>query len=94
MTHDPSADQSAGWRRLSVYLEPRDWWIGVYVAPGAVFVCPLPTLVIRWQRRPRPISPARWAAARRAIEDDLVRELTRVDVIPPPPPPRRYGPRM
>lgn len=52
MTHDPSADQPDGWPRLSVYLEPRDWWIGVYVAPGAVFVCPLPTLVIRWQRRP------------------------------------------
>lgn len=50
MTHDPTADQPNGWRRLSVYIEPRDWWVGVYVAPGAVFVCPLPTLVFRWQR--------------------------------------------
>jgi len=39
---------SAG--RLRVYFEPRDWWIGVYVAVGYVYVCPLPTLVIRWAR--------------------------------------------
>ena len=37
--------------RLSVYLEPRDAWIGVYVAPKAIYVCPLPFLVIRWERR-------------------------------------------
>ncbi len=36
--------------RLSVYLEPRDAWIGVYVAPAAVYVCPLPFLVLRWDR--------------------------------------------
>lgn len=36
--------------RLAVYLEPRDVWIGVYVAPGAVYVCPLPLLVLRWTR--------------------------------------------
>lgn len=39
---------SAG--RLSVYLEPRDVWVGVYVARHAVYVCPLPMLVIRWMR--------------------------------------------
>jgi hypothetical protein len=39
--------------RLSVYLEPRDLWIGAYVAPHAVYVCPLPCLVFRWIRRPR-----------------------------------------
>lgn len=37
--------------RLSVYIEPRDIWVGVYVAHGAVYVCPLPMLVIRWRRR-------------------------------------------
>ena len=37
--------------RLRVYIEPRDAWVGVYVAPRAVYVCPLPFLVIRWQRR-------------------------------------------
>lgn len=37
--------------RLSVYVEPGDVWVGVYVAPGAVYVCPLPMLVVRWARR-------------------------------------------
>lgn len=36
--------------RLAVYLEPRDLWIGVYVAPAAVYVCPVPLLVLRWSR--------------------------------------------
>lgn len=36
--------------RLSVYLEPRDIWVGVYVAPAAVYVCPLPLLVLKWDR--------------------------------------------
>lgn len=37
--------------RLAVYVEPRDIWIGAYVATNAVYVCPLPLLVIRWSRR-------------------------------------------
>lgn len=37
--------------RLSVYVEPRDIWVGVYVAPAAVYVCPLPLLVVKWDRR-------------------------------------------
>lgn len=36
--------------RLAVYIEPRDAWFGVYVSPGAVYVCPLPFVVLRWQR--------------------------------------------
>ena len=36
--------------RLSAYLEPRDIWVGIYVAPTAIYVCPLPMLVIRWRR--------------------------------------------
>lgn len=36
--------------RLAIYLEPRDLWIGAYIAPTAVYVCPLPTLVFRWRR--------------------------------------------
>lgn len=36
--------------RLRVYIEPRDVWIGVYVAPHAIYVCPLPMLVFRWAR--------------------------------------------
>jgi hypothetical protein len=38
-------------RRLAVYIEPRDIWIGVYVAPDRIYVCPLPMLVFRWSRR-------------------------------------------
>jgi hypothetical protein len=36
--------------RLQVYLEPRDIWIGCYLADRAVYVCVLPCLVIRWSR--------------------------------------------
>lgn len=39
--------------RLSVYVEPRDIWVGAYVAETAVYVCPLPLLVFRWTRRAR-----------------------------------------
>jgi hypothetical protein len=37
-------------RRLAVYVEPRDVWVGAYVAADAVYVCPLPLLVFRWTR--------------------------------------------
>lgn len=49
-------------RRLSVgraalYLELRDLWVGAYVAPAAVYVCPLPAVVCKWTRRnPAPAS--------------------------------------
>lgn len=42
--------------RLAIYVEPRDIWVGVYVAAagvgesGAIYVCPLPMLVLRWSR--------------------------------------------
>lgn len=35
---------------LQVYLERRDVWIGAYVAPQAVFVCPAPCVVLRFAR--------------------------------------------
>jgi hypothetical protein len=44
---DPAATRR---HRLEIYLEPRDLWIGVFVAPSAVYVCPLPCLVFRWQQ--------------------------------------------
>ena len=37
--------------RLQVYVEPRDLWIGLYVARYAIYVCLLPLLVFRWTRR-------------------------------------------
>lgn len=39
--------------RLSMYIEPRDLWIGVYVGPDATYLCLLPTVVLRWRRNPR-----------------------------------------
>jgi hypothetical protein len=40
------------WRcgRFTLLVEARDAWIGVFVAPDAVYVCPLPFLVLRWTR--------------------------------------------
>jgi hypothetical protein len=37
-------------RRLSLVFEPRDVWIGFYVAPRAVYVCLVPCLPLRWER--------------------------------------------
>lgn len=37
--------------RLTVYLEPRDAWVGAYI--DAIYVCPLPFLVLRWSRSSR-----------------------------------------
>lgn len=37
-------------RRIRIYFEPRDAWIGAYIAENAIYVCPLPFLVIRWTR--------------------------------------------
>lgn len=42
------AGLSAG--RFAVYFQPRDLWVGVYVAEPAVYVCPIPCLVVRWSR--------------------------------------------
>jgi hypothetical protein len=36
--------------RVQVYIEPRDAWVGVFVAVGAVYVCLLPFVVIRVDR--------------------------------------------
>ncbi len=38
------------WGRLTIYIEPRDLWVGAYVADNYVYVCPLPTIVFRWAR--------------------------------------------
>lgn len=38
-------------RCIGIYIEPRDAWIGVYLAEYQVYVCPVPFLVIRIDRR-------------------------------------------
>jgi hypothetical protein len=42
-----------GVRRMSikVYIDRADWWIGYYRGPNHHYVCPLPTVVVRWVRR-------------------------------------------
>lgn len=34
--------------RVAIYLEPRDLWVGVFNDRRYLYVCPLPTLVVRW----------------------------------------------
>jgi hypothetical protein len=44
---------------VSVYIDTADWWIGYYKGSNYHFVCPLPTVVVRWPRRGES-----WRAAR------------------------------
>jgi hypothetical protein len=39
--------------RLSLVFEPRDWWVGVFVGPAAVYVILIPCLPVRWARGAR-----------------------------------------
>jgi hypothetical protein len=36
---------------MKVYFDFRDWWIGYYKGDSHHYVCLLPTLVIRWDRK-------------------------------------------
>lgn len=36
---------------MSIYIDRADWWIGYYRGPNHHYVCPVPTVVIRWARR-------------------------------------------
>lgn len=52
------------WRRgrarpVHVYREPADLWIGYYRGDTHHYVCPLPTVVIRWGRRVNPSEQGR-----------------------------------
>lgn len=40
--------------RMTLAFEPRDVWIGVYVAERAVYVCLIPTIVVCWRRKSWP----------------------------------------
>lgn len=44
--------------RLRIYFEPRDAWIGLYVAPSALYFCPLPFLVVKLSRTTQPEATA------------------------------------
>ena len=36
--------------RLQIYADPRDAWVGAYLARDALYVCPVPFAVLRWTR--------------------------------------------
>ena len=36
---------------MRIYIDRADWWIGVYLGPNHVYVCPLPCVVFRFGRR-------------------------------------------
>lgn len=36
---------------VKVYWDFRDWWVGYYRGDEHHYACPLPCLVIRWDRR-------------------------------------------
>jgi len=40
--------------RLSLVFEPRDFWVGLYAGPDAVYLTLIPCLPIRWARKERP----------------------------------------
>ncbi len=38
---------------VRVYFDFADWWIGLYIGPNHLYLCLLPTVVIRIRRRRR-----------------------------------------
>lgn len=49
---------------VKVYIDTADWWIGYYRGPNHHYVCVVPLVVIRWNRRgpgdAEPISLGEW----------------------------------
>lgn len=35
---------------MKIYIDTNDWWIGYYRGDTHHYACPLPCLVIRWNR--------------------------------------------
>jgi hypothetical protein len=36
---------------IKIYIDTNDLWVGVCRGPNHWYLCPLPTVVIRWPRR-------------------------------------------
>jgi hypothetical protein len=47
-------------RSVEVYRDPDDWWVGYYRGDTHHYVCPLPTIVIRWPRRSATVLDEGW----------------------------------
>jgi hypothetical protein len=37
-------------RRVKVYWDFSDWWVGLYIGPNHLYMCFIPTLVVRVRR--------------------------------------------
>jgi hypothetical protein len=57
--------------QVKVYIDTADWWIGLYRGPHHYYLCPLPCVVIRWDRyRVSRLDEALAAAIERGIKHD------------------------
>lgn len=36
---------------MKLYIDTNDWWVGYYRGDTHHYACPLPTVVVRWDRR-------------------------------------------
>lgn len=55
---------------MKFYLDFNDWWVGYSRGETHHYVCPLPTLVTRWDRRVRGVS---YGDERECVEDSPLR---------------------
>ncbi len=72
-----STDRRLRIGRLQLYVEPRDLWIGVFVAPTAIYVCPLPAVVLKWPRRATTdrVADEAWSIVERSTRAKVAAEL-------------------
>lgn len=38
-------------RRLRIQFRWYDLWVGVFIGPTDIFVCPIPCVALRWRRK-------------------------------------------
>jgi len=69
--------------RLQLYIEPRDLWVGAFVDPEVLYVCPLPCLVARWTRTAA--HPARSTVAQPEREKPWMPSKEMLDGLPDEP---------
>jgi hypothetical protein len=50
-TPTPTPAPAQPQRRVRVYIDTADWWVGAYLGDNHIYVCLLPTLVFRIRRQ-------------------------------------------
>jgi hypothetical protein len=55
----PRKIQLWSWRKTDLYIDSRDWWVGVFLDENYTYICPLPCVVVRRIREVRgaPLPP-------------------------------------